>query len=318
MRAMRDDRSQSLRGAYGMPRQWPLKAFGVAVLLLAEVLLLSIVAWSGAAGPVFGLAVPADVASITMTDQHDVVHSVVVRKVVSPSAGWLIVQADWNDGVPDAVLGSKWVPAGESANVVIDLDPKSPLPRRIYVTLLADQGETHKLEYFVPQRPGMATMRGIGSTLGTGGATGLAATKDKPMIAGGSVVTAHVNVSPLSFAVGPGQAALAPAKLAEGAMGVLIPRVVAPAQAWVSVTEKGISGQTDTLLGTKLVAAGVHQDVAVPLKQTPASGDVIATLHVDLGTLGQFDYSPLDLANSPDQPFVSGGQTVSVPVQIER
>jgi hypothetical protein len=309
---------QSRRGAYGVPKQWPLKKIGVAALLLAEVVVLSLVAWSGASGPVFGLAVPADVARITMTDQHDIVHAVTVKEVVSPSAGWLIAQADWNDGVPDAVLGKQWVPAGVSQNVPIALDPQSPLPRRIYVTLLADLGQQRVLEYFVPLRPGMATMRGMGSTLGTGGATGVAATKDKPVIAGGTVVTAHVNVSPLSFAVGPGQAVLGPAMSARGATGVLVTRVVVPAQAWVSVTEKGPSGQTGILLGTKLVAAGTHQDVAVPLRQMPSSGDVIATLHVDLGTLGQFDYSPLDLANSPDQPFVSGGQTVSVPVQMAR
>ena len=301
-----------------MAQQWPLKRIGVAALLVAEVVVLSLIAWSGASGPVYGLAVPTGVAAITMSDQRDVIHSVRVDKVVSPVPGWLIVQADWNEGIPDAVLGSKWVPAGESRNVVIGLDTRSPMPRRIYVTLLADQGKPHVLEYFVPLRPGMTSMRGMGSTLGTGGATGVAATKDKPLISGGSVVTAHVNVKPLSFSVGPEQASIASASLAKDATSVVIPQVVAPAQSWISVSLKGESGQTGTLLGTKLVAAGLHKDVVVPLKQQPGPGTVIATLHVDLGTLGQFDFSPLDLASSPDQPYVAGGQTVSVPVQVVR
>ena len=296
-----------------MPQHWPWKRIGIAALLLAEVLGLSLVAWSAASGPIFGVAVPARVARISMSDQHDVVHAVTVNSVVTPVPGWLIVQADWNDGVPEAVLGSRWVHAGESRAISISLDPRAPLPRRIYVTLLADLGKPHVLEYFVTPGLGSGGMQAMGSTLGTAGVTQLAATKDKPMVSGGTVVTAHVTVSALSFAVGPGQAVLADATRTADATALVISRVVAPAQSWISVSYG--SDSNGELLGTKLVSAGVHNDVRIPLKAPPGTGPITATLHVDLGTLGQFDYSPSDLGNSPDQPYVVGGQPVSVPVQ---
>jgi len=280
------------------------------------VLVLSLVAWSASSGPMFGVAVPKSAASISMTDQRNVVHSVRVDRVVSPVGGWLIVQADWNDAVPDAILGSAWVPAGESRGVTIDLDPATPLPQRIYVTLLADQGEPHKLEYYVAMRPGMERMRGMGSTVGTG--TPASSTLDKPIIAGGQVVSVHVAVSAMSFTVGGNQAFLAEATRTVDATSVVIPRVVAPSQSWVSVSLETTSGTMGDVIGSKLVPSGESTGVVVPLTSAPGAQPLISTLHVDLGTVGQFDFSTTDAGNSPDQPYVAGGHTVSALVRTVR
>lgn len=297
-------------------KRLPWKAIAVAALLVAEVGVLSLVAWSASSGPMFGVVVARNAASITMNDQTNVVHTVTVERVVSPTNGWVIVQADWNNGVPDAILGSRWIPAGESRDVTIGIDPLSPVPMRIYVTLLADMGRPHTLEYYVAMRPGMASMRGMGSTFATG--TGGAVTLDKPLIADGMVVTAHVNVTATSFAVGANQASLSDATRTVDATTVVIPRVVAPAQSWVSASLETTSGQIGEILGSQLVPSGESIHVAIPLSITPGNRPVIATLHVDLGTVGQFDFSPQDIGNSPDQPYVAGGQTVSVPVRIVR
>jgi hypothetical protein len=296
-------------------KRLPWKAIAVAALLAAEVGVLSLVAWSANSGPMFGVVVAQSAASITMSDQTNVVHTVAVQRIVSPTDGWVIVQAD-NNSVPDAILGSRWIPSGESRDVTIGIDPLSPLPKQIFVTLLADMGAPHVLEYYVAMRPGMETMRGMGSTFATGAAG--AVTLDKPLIAGGMVVTAHANVSATSFAVGANQASLSDATRTVDATAVVIPRVLAPAQSWVSASLETTSGQIGEILGSQLVPSGESTHVVIPLSTPPGNRAVIATLHVDLGTVGQFDFSPQDLGNSSDQPYVAGGQTVSVPVRIVR
>jgi hypothetical protein len=288
----------------------------VAAVLVAEVGLLALVAWSASTEPTFGVFVRENAASISVPDQRNVVHDVMVDRVVSPVPGWLLVQADRNQGVPDGVIGSRWIPAGESKKVSIAVGP-TPLPRRIYVTLLADLGKPHVLEYATSSHSATAT-GGIGSIFETKGVAGASAMKDKPIIAGGSPVVAHVDMVPLSFAVGPSQAYISESTRTLDASSVVIPSIVAPAQSWVSLSLETASGQMGGVLGTKLVAPGEHKNVVVPLNVRLGPSPVIATLHVDLGTLGRFDFSPLDLGDSLDQPYTAGGRTVSAPVHFSQ
>jgi hypothetical protein len=273
---------------------------------------LAVVALSAKPGPGYGVVVPAGSASITIADQRNVVSAVRAERVVTPIAGWVVVQADWNEGVPDALLGSRWIPAGESRNVTIGLDPRQPTPRRIFVTLLADRGRPDVLDFAGEERLGVVDIFGMGSGLSS------AEAKDKPIIAGDTAVSAHVDVVPLSFAVGPGQAFIAESTRTADADMVVIPRVVAPAQSWLAISLETTSGQSGGVLGTKLVSAGDHRDVAVPLNVRLGPSPVIATLHVDLGKQGRFDFSPTDLGNSIDQPYVAGGRAVSAPVRFAR
>jgi hypothetical protein len=288
----------------------------MAALLVAEVGVLALVAWSASARPTFGVFVREGAASISVSDQRNVVHDITVDRVVSPVPGWLLVQADGNQGVPDGIIGSRWIPAGESQKVSIAVGP-APLPKRIYVTLLADLGKPHVLEYAASSHSTTAA-GGIGSIFETKGVAGANTIKDKPVIAGGSPVTAHVDMLPLNFAVGPSQAYISESTRTLDATTVVIPRIVAPAQSWVSLNLEAASGQTGGVLGTKLVAPGEHKNVVVPLNVRLGPSPVIATLHVDLGTLGRFDFSPLDLGDSLDQPYVAGGRTVSAPVHYSQ
>lgn len=288
----------------------------IAVVLAAEILVLSILAFSASSGPGYGVAVRSGAASISMTDQRNVVGAITVQDVVTPVNGWLVVQADWNRGVPDDLLGKRWIPAGESHDVTIGLDPTLPTPRRVFVTLLVDRGRSDVLEFNIPDNSGMAGIPGLDSAIGTGGVGGAGATKDKPLIAGSALVSAHVDVVPLSFAVGPTQAVISEATRTANADSVVIPRVVAPAQSWIAVSLEVTQGQTGGVLGTKLVPAGEHRDVVVPLSVRLGPSPVVATLHADLGKQGRFDFSPADLASSIDLPYVAGGRTVSAPVHF--
>jgi hypothetical protein len=312
---MMQSESKRAGGARGIPGWLPSKRILIAAVLVAEVAVLASVAFSATSGPSHGLVVREGAASLTMVDQRNVVGVVTVQRVVSPVDGWVIVQADWNEGVPDALLGSRWVPAGESHDITIGLDPRQPTPRRIFVTLLADRGKPDVLEFVPASRPGVADVLGIGADLG---ATAGTVTRDQPVVSGALLVSAHVDVVPLSFAVGPGQAFVAESTRTADADVVVIPRVVAPAQSWVAISLEATAGESGGVLGTKLVSAGDHRDVAVPLNVRLGPSPVIATLHVDLGRQGRFDFSPTDLGNSIDQPYVAGGRTVSAPVRFAR
>lgn len=277
------------------------KRFAVGGVIVVELLALVGVAWAASSGPTEGVAVRAGAAAVEMGDQHNVIHDVKIDRVVAPAAGWLIVQPEWNDRIADQIIGSRWIEAGESRDVTLPLDPSSALPAHIYVTLLADKGRSKVLEYSSGMSSGM---RGSGSP-------------DVPVIAGGSVVRAHVALLPLSFSVGTNQASLSEATRTPDATSVVFARVVAPAQSWISVSVENATGRPGQVLGTKLVKQGTSTDVVVPIAQVPSGTQrVIANLHVDLGTLGQFDFSPSDIGNSYDQPYVAGGQTVAVEVPL--
>ena len=159
------------RGSSLIRSQWLSKRVAVAALLVAEVAVLAFVAWSARTQPTFGVFVRENAASITMADQHNVVHAVTVDRVVSPSAAWLLVQADRNQGTPDGIIGSRWIPAGESEKVTIAVGPR-PLPKRIYVTLLADLGKPHALEYGGASGSLTATGAGLASVLSSKGVVG--------------------------------------------------------------------------------------------------------------------------------------------------
>ena len=280
--------------------------------------MLAAVAWSAHGGPTVGVVVRPSDAAIVMSDQHNVIHEVTADSVVAPTDGWLVVQADTGSGVPSVVLGSAWVPKGESKGVRIGLDPKAILTERIFVTLLADKGQPHVLEYAAVSDSAATSASGMNSAPGAGDAMGTAASVDVPVIAGGRVVMAHVALSLLTFAVGPGQAVLGEATRTAEATAVVIPRVVAPAQSWVSVSTEATNGQLGRTLGETLVRSGEQTGVAVAIGTPAGATPLVATLHVDLGTLGRFEFSPPGVANSPDQPYVAGGQTVSVPVHLAK
>jgi hypothetical protein len=272
----------------------------VAVVLVAEVGLLGWVAWSSESGPMIGVMVKPGAASLTLSDQHGVIHSIRIDRVLSPGPGWLIVQPEWNTGFRDTILGSSPVPAGESQNIVINLDPNVPLPGRIRVSLLADRGTLGKLEF----SPGMAASSRENA--------------DVPVIAGDRPVDAEAELSPMTFTVPAGEAALGEATRTIDATSVVVSTVVAPAQSWVSISLETTSGLIGGVLGEKLVPSGTTTGVVVPLRVSPGKQNVVAALHIDLGTVGEFEYSPLDVGNSKDQPYIAGGKTVSVPVTVVR
>ena len=293
----------------------PWGRVAVVSILVVEVLVLLGVAFSAQGGPATGIAVGAADASITVSDQDNVVKKIVVAKVTAPMDAWVVVQTDFGNSGPGAVIGTALVKKGESRDVVVSLDSSGTLPLGAYLSLVADQGQAGKLEYVPPGAAPAQGSAGMGSG-GSGG--GMSASKDRPFVANGQVVSAKIRITPLSFRVGRDAASIASASLTATANSVVASSVIAPGPSWLEVSVAGSGGMPGELLGAAQVQAGSHASVVVTLTAPPGKLPLVAVLHVDLGVPGFFEFNTSDRGNSPDQPYEAGGQPVAVPVQRGR
>lgn len=98
------------------------------------------------AAPPYGVVAGAGEATLTVADQPGATASIVVAKVVSPTAAFVVVHTDDN-GKPGTRLGFTAVPAGTSTNVVVKLDPSVPLTGSVLVALHADRGVAGTFEF---------------------------------------------------------------------------------------------------------------------------------------------------------------------------
>ena len=299
-------------------KAWPLGVIAIVTVLVVEAAVFGALVLSPQSESMSGVAVRASDAQLLVTDQRDVVRSIKVDRVVAPANGWLVVQADAGDGVPGAIIGSVPVQSGATSDITIPLDPLQQIPKRAFVTLLADLGQPKVLEYSVSGASGMSKASDMGSAPSTAGLIGQAASKDKPIIAGGMLVVAQVNITPLTFAVEAGRASIASASIPATSSTVTLHAVRAPAASWAVVSTEGTGGVPGTVLGQSQVPPGVYTRVPVELPGLAGKTKLRASLHVDLGTPGAFEFTSPDAATSPDQPYLAGGESVSVPVVVTR
>ncbi len=209
-------------------------------------------------------------------------------------------------------------PRGASSDITIALDPAQMIPPGAFVTLLADQGHPKELEYSAARSGGMGKAGGVGAAPDSGISTAIAGAGDKPVIAGGEVVVAHFGITPLTFAVDTGRASIASASVPATSSTVTLHAVKAPVASWAVVSTEGTGGVPGTVLGESKVPPGSFDKVVVELPGLAGRTKLRAALHVDLGVPGAFEFTSLDSANSPDQPYVAGGESVSVPVIVKR
>jgi hypothetical protein len=97
-------------------------------------------------GKPFGVKAGEGEASIQVADQPGVTDSLIVAKAVAPTGAWIVVHLDDN-GKPGKRVGYAQIPAGESTNVVVKLDPSIPLTDKLLVAVHADRGVVGTLEF---------------------------------------------------------------------------------------------------------------------------------------------------------------------------
>ena len=92
---------------------------------------------------------------------------------------------------------------------------------------------------------------------------------------------------------------------------VTIEKVIAPADSFVAVhlTDGEMPGKR---IGVVAVKAGVSTDVRVPLTTDKLTPELIAAVHVDRGTPGEFEFDMKDPEHSPDRPYFVNGMEAAM------
>jgi len=123
---------------------------------------------------------------------------------------------------------------------------------------------------------------------------------------GGNVMTGAVAAS--------SNAALDVGSAGETASGIVVDRVLAPADGWVVVRSTVPPG---AVMGAARVAKGVSRNVAVKLTAVDAL-DVRVALHVDRGNTGVLDFDAARPDRSSDRQVFVAGVALERPVRLER
>jgi len=97
---------------------------------------------------------------------------------------------------------------------------------------------------------------------------------------------------------------------------VVIDRAVSPEAAFIVIHENN-DGKPGMRVGIEPIPPGESTDVVVELDSMAELGDsVIAAVHADRGTLGQFDFDMDNMMHSADRPFFVDGHEVAVVIAI--
>lgn len=99
----------------------------------------------------FGYTTPVGTASISVAAQSVTDSLLVVDEAVSPEPAWIVVHLD-NNGAPGARVGLLHIPAGTTANVVVQLDASKALTEQLFVAVHADRPTIGMFEFDMMDR----------------------------------------------------------------------------------------------------------------------------------------------------------------------
>lgn len=244
-------------------------------------------------GPGMGLGVvaPRGSSELEAPEENRSAKGVMVDRVLAPSPGWLVVRSLSS---PGGVLGRVRVPEGVSRDVVVPLDAADA--SRVRVALHVDRGQSSVFEYD-PNRPERSF--------------------DKPIFVDGDPIEADVDLE-LYGVEAPqnlGAMLVKDQKLGEGGT-LLVEYVRLPGPSWVAVhiMEDGVPGR---LLGWVPRGKGESFSFPVPLTGAHPGDELMVTLHIDRGVIGEFEYDVSSPLNAVDQPFTANGLIVAQNVTLQ-
>ncbi len=203
-------------------------------------------------------AEPAVIPSVNVADQDIVDGKVVIAKVVSNGAGWLVVHAQ-ADGKPGPVVGFSPVTDGTNNNVAIEIDVANATPV-LYAMLHTDAGETGTYEFPGP---------------------------DGPISVDGQVVTPPFDVTGGLAAVSGSTVLVADQPLVGDT--ITVAEVTSEGPGWIVIHAQA-DGKPGPVVGYAQVADGVNQDIVVTLDLTKATSTMYAMLHADAGEIGTYEF----------------------------
>lgn len=244
-------------------------------------------------GPGMGLGVVAarGEASIEIAEESSSAEGILVRRVVSPGAGWLVIRSRM---APYGVLGRVHVDAGESRDILVTLDAADSAFVR--VALHADHGRDQVFE-FDPIRPERSF--------------------DKPVFVDQAPLEGDVLIANFGIEAPQNLASMVVKDQQLGPEGsLLVDYVRLPGPSWVAVhiMSDGVPGR---LLGWVARGRGESFAFRVPLDGVQAGDQVMVTLHADRGEILQFEYDVSGPLGSIDQPYTASGIVVAKAVLLQ-
>jgi hypothetical protein len=241
---------------------------------------------------VWGYVAAPDKAQLEVAENQNGVNDLVVKRVLAPSDGWVVVHADMN-GKPGVRVGLTHVKKGESLNVKVPL--KNLTTPKVIVALHADKGTPDTFDFDMMNKE---------------------MSLDRPFFVNGNELAKVVTVRDYGVKATSATASLEASPQPGAANQIVVSSVNAPSDAWVVVhlEKDGGPGQR---IGLVHVRSGQSTDVAVPLEPVKLTPNVIVALHADKGDPGLFEFDMDDKLNSVDQPFFVNGKEVAIKVVVK-
>ncbi|MEI7813425.1 MAG: hypothetical protein WCJ13_01360 [Coriobacteriia bacterium] len=242
---------------------------------------------------VWGYVAAPDKAQLDVAADQNGVKELVVKRVLSPTDGWVVVHADMN-GKPGMRVGLAPIKRGESLDVKVPL--KDLTTPKVIVALHADKGTAGTFDFDMMNKE---------------------MSPDRPFFVGGAELAKVVTVRDFGVKVGAGTASItALEQLGLEGQPEVVANVKTPTDAWIVVhlEKDGGPGQR---IGLVHVLSGETSGVVVPLEPVKLTPKLIVALHADKGDPGLFEFDMDDKINSLDQPFFVGGKEVAVTVPVK-
>ena len=241
---------------------------------------------------VWGYVASADKTKLDVAQTQLGAAELVVKRVLVPGDAWIVVDAE-SDGKRGARIGQVRVKQGESRDVKVPLQGlTSP---QVIVTVHADHGAPGTFD-FDPMNKEMSL--------------------DRPFFVNEIELAKVVAVRSYGVPTVREAASIVASNQVGVTNQLVISRVLAPSDAWalVSLEKNGGLGQR---IGLVHVPTGESVSVTVTLDPLPLTPNLVVSLNTDVGAPGLFDFDPDDELGSPDQPFLVGGQKLSIRVRVK-
>ncbi len=212
---------------------------------------------------------------VNVSDQVSTDGTVLIDSAYSALPGFVVIHAD-NHGKPGRVTGFVPVAPGWNYSLTISIDPAVVTPM-LHAVLHVDDGQ-----------PGVYEFDGLSGI-------------DNPVIHDGRVVATPFAITSL----------IARDQFVTNGK-IVIASVTAQQDGWL-VVSSDTSGAPGAVIGKERILAGTNSNVEIDLDPAGMTNLVDATLHVDTGVAGEYEFGSIDGA---DLPVSVNGIVASAPIWL--
>ena len=225
------------------------------------------------------VAASFDVTLIQAQDQFVEDNSVTVPVGIVQNDGWMVIHADDGEGRPGPVLGSTFLPAGVSTDIVVELLPDEDITNTLHPMLHEDTGEERSYEF--------GAVEGADLPIAVNDTLAVSQFATVPTINARQQLAFETFTADSVLSDGPG---------------------------WLVIHAAADGGGPGVVIGAEYVRDGYNEDVQVSLNTDADFGSVVfPMLHEDTGEEGAYEFGTVEGA---DGPVVVNGEVLTFPTLI--